>query len=95
MLTKQYFIYILTNTYNTVFYTGITNNLSKRVWQHKEKLVEGFTKRYNLWKLVYYEMTNDVNSAIIREKQIKDMRREKKLALIKSMYPDFRELVID
>lgn len=92
---KQYFIYILTNTYNTVFYTGITNNLKKRVWQHKQKLVSGFTEKYNLWKLVYYEVCEDVKSAIAREKQIKDYRREKKIALIKSLNPSFDEIHVD
>lgn len=89
---KNYFIYILTNTYNTVFYTGVTNDLTRRVYEHKNKLVEGFTKKYNLWKLIYFEECNDVMQAIEREKQIKDYRREKKLILIKTINPQFKEI---
>lgn len=91
-MKKNYYIYILTNTYNTVYYTGVTNDLVKRVWQHKQKQVEGFTKKYNMWKLIYYEMTSDIKVAIEREKQIKDMRREKKIKLIKSLNPQLEEL---
>ena len=92
MFTRQYYVYIVTNTYNTVFYTGVTNNLIRRIHEHINKLIPGFTKRYNIWKLVYYEVTEDVMSAIEREKQIKDYRREKKLALVKSMNPSFQDL---
>ena len=76
-------MYTITNTYNTVFYTGITNDLVRRVFEHKNKLVGGFTKKYNIWKLVYFEEYTDVRDALNREKQIKDYRREKKLTLIK------------
>lgn len=94
MNNKTYFVYIIANTYNTVFYTGVTSNLGKRIYEHKNKLVEGFTKKYNVWKLVYYEQTGDAISAIEREKQIKDYRREKKLQLIQSMNPTFEELTL-
>lgn len=92
---KFYYIYILTNTNNTVFYTGVTNNLSRRIYEHKNKLVKGFTSKYNIWKLIYYEEYNDVRDAIEREKQVKDYRREKKLKLIRTMSPDFTEIKID
>jgi len=67
-MKKQYYVYIMTNKRNTVLYTGVTNDLKRRVYEHKEKLVEGFTKKYNITKLVYYEVTDDVRSAILREK---------------------------
>jgi putative endonuclease len=75
----------MTNKNNTVLYTGVTNNLHKRVYEHKEKLVEGFTKKYNVVKLVYYEIFDDPENAIAREKQIKAGSRQKKLDLINSM----------
>ena len=70
-MDKHYYVYILTNRNNSVLYTGITNDLKRRVYEHKKKLKEGFTSRYNLDKLVYYEIGNDAYSAISREKQIK------------------------
>ena len=94
-MTKQYFVYILTNYANTVLYTGVTSNLKKRVYEHKQKLVKSFKKRYNLWKLIYYEVYDDVKIAIKREKQIKNLVRRKKLVLIKAMNPDFKELRFD
>jgi putative endonuclease len=78
----MYYVYIITNIENTVLYTGITNNLYRRIYQHREKLVDGFSKRYNLFKLVYYEETESVESAILREKQIKNMSRLKKKQLV-------------
>ena len=69
---RQYYVYILTNKTNEVLYIGVTNNLVRRIFEHKNKLVEGFTKKYNLSKLVYYEVTNDINSALEREKQLKN-----------------------
>jgi len=69
---KSYFVYILTNKYNTVYYVGVTQDLRKRVWQHKEKLVKGFTKKYNICKLVYFEEYTDVLDAMNKEKQLKD-----------------------
>lgn len=94
MNTKRYFVYIITNTYNTVFYTGITNNLIRRAFEHKNKLVAGFTKKYNLWKLIYFEEYSDVREALNREKQLKDYRREKKLELIKKQNPNLEEIKI-
>ena len=77
---KSYYVYIMTNTSKTL-YTGMTNNLERRVYEHKNKLVSGFTSKYNITKLVYYEETNDVNAALTREKQIKGWLRSKKIAL--------------
>ena len=91
-MSKQYYVYILTNYTNNVFYTGVTNNLIKRIWEHKQKFVDGFTKKYNIWKLVYYEISENIETAILREKQIKNWRREKKLMLIKKVNPEFKEL---
>ena len=88
---KQYYVYILSNRSKTL-YIGITNNLVKRVWQHKKGLVEGFSKRYNVDRLIYYETTEDVNSAIAREKQLKNWRREKKEFLINRMNPEWKDL---
>ena len=85
----------MTNNVNTVIYTGVTNNLQKRICEHKEKLVEGFTKKYNITKLVYYEEFTGIVNAIEREKQIKGGSREKKINLIKSMNPEFRDLYND
>jgi putative endonuclease len=82
----------MTNKHNTVIYTGVTSNLVKRVYEHREGLVEGFTRKYNVKKLVYYEIADDIESAIIREKQIKAGPRKKKIALIKSMNPAFKDL---
>jgi putative endonuclease len=74
--SRQYTIYIITNKSNKVIYIGVTNNLERRIIEHKNKLVEGFTKKYNLTKLVYYEATDDVESAIRREKQLKNWHRD-------------------
>jgi putative endonuclease len=74
--SRQYYIYIITNKSNKVIYIGVTNNLERRIFEHKNKLVEGFTKKYNLTKLVYYEATDDVESAIRREKQLKNWHRD-------------------
>ncbi len=95
MKTRTYSIYILTNNYNTVLYTGVTNNLMRRVWEHKEKLHEGFTKKYNVTKLVYYEEYPDIGSALAREKQIKGGSRQKKLDLIHSLNPEWRDLYLE
>ena len=80
----MYYVYMLTNKNNNVLYTGVTNDLKRRLYEHKNKLVDGFTQKYNVDKLVYFEITNDVNSAIAREKQIKGWTRAKKNALIES-----------
>jgi putative endonuclease len=88
---KQYYVYIMTNKSRTL-YTGVTRNLIRRVYEHKNKLVDGFTKKYNITRLVYYESTSEVRSAIAREKQIKGWLRKKKIALIESMNPEWRDL---
>jgi len=79
---RSYYVYILTNWNNEVMYVGVTNNLERRIYEHKQKLIDGFTKKYNLNKLVYFEKTNNVLVAIEREKEIKKWRREKKNALV-------------
>lgn len=89
---KQYFVYILTNRNNKVLYIGITSNLVKRIYEHKNKLADGFTKKYNVDKLVYYEMYDDPENAIKREKTMKNLLRRKKLALIISKNPRFGDL---
>jgi Predicted endonuclease containing a URI domain len=91
----SYFVYILTNRNNKVMYVGITNNLERRVIEHKQKLVMGFTKKYHVDKLVYYEETTDVNAAISREKQLKGWLRAKKNLLVSSMNPDWHDLSED
>ena len=88
----MYYVYILTNQYNTVVYTGVTNNLERRLYEHRNHLVDGFTKRYNLNKLIYFETTSDVRSAIEREKQIKGWTRAKKNALIESVNPKWNDI---
>ncbi|OGZ79230.1 MAG: excinuclease ABC subunit C [Candidatus Staskawiczbacteria bacterium RIFOXYA2_FULL_32_7] len=91
-MEKRGYIYILTNNTNTVSYTGITSNLQKRIFEHKEKLVEGFTKRYNVSKLVYFEQFDNIKDAIKREKQIKAGSRQDKINLIKSINPELVDL---
>jgi putative endonuclease len=91
-MDKNYFVYILTNKYNKVLYIGVTNDLAKRVYQHKEKMVEGFTKKYNLNKLVYYEIYNEVKLAISREKQLKGITRQKKIDAINSLNRSWKDL---
>jgi putative endonuclease len=81
----------MTNKSGTL-YTGVTNNLERRIYEHKHHLVNGFTKKYRIEKLVYFEETNDINVAISREKQIKGWLRKKKIALIESMNPDWKDL---
>ncbi|MEN6350678.1 MAG: GIY-YIG nuclease family protein [Syntrophomonas sp.] len=89
---KDYYVYILTNYTNTVLYTGVTNNLLRRVYEHKEKIADGFTKKYNINKLVYYEVFNDIKFAIEREKQIKGGSRKKKIELIDGFNKDWEDL---
>ena len=89
---KPYCVYILTNRTNKVMYVGMTNDLQRRVREHKSRLIEGFTKKYNVDKLVYFEETDDVLSAIAREKEIKKWRREKKDMLVVTINPDWNEL---
>ena len=88
---NQYYVYIMTNKSRTL-YTGVTNNLLRRVYEHKQKLIPGFTQKYNITKLVFYEDTSDVTAAIEREKQIKGWLRSKKIALIESMNPHWEDL---
>ena len=84
-MNSQYYVYIMTNQSNRVLYTGVTNNLQGRVYEHKEKLVAGFTSKYNVTKLVYYEVLQDIENAILREKQIKAGSRQKKIDMVNSM----------
>ena len=95
MNQKEYCVYIMTNRVNTVFYTGVTNDLSRRIYEHKSNAVKGFTSRYKLHKLVFFEVTNDINAAIQREKQIKGGSRQKKIELINAMNPEWRDLSED
>ncbi len=93
VIMRNFYIYIITNKNNTTLYTGVTNNLLTRVDQHKKKTnKKSFTSRYNIDKLVYYEVFDDSYNAIVREKQIKAGSREKKLNLINSMNPEWRDL---
>ncbi len=91
-MERKYYVYILTNKHHTVLYTGLTNNIENRINVHKQKCVEGFTKKYNVTKLVYLEEHATVESAILREKQIKSGSRKKKEKLIESINPDWEEL---
>jgi len=91
-MDKQYCVYMMTNKNNTVIYTGVTNNLKRRVYEHKEKMLEGFTKKYNATKLVYFEVTNDINPAIQKEKQLKAGSRQKKIDLINSLNSGWKDL---
>jgi len=95
MSTREYCVYIMTNRYNTVLYTGVTNDLNRRVYEHKQHFVKGFTAKYNIEKLVYYEVTPDITAAIEREKKIKGGTRKKKIDLIKSINPEWRDLAED
>ena len=88
----MYFVYILSNWDDSVLYIGITSNLPRRIYEHQNGLADGFTKKYNVHKLVYYEYTNDVYSALSREKQLKNWNRAKKIALIEKMNPHWLDL---
>jgi len=90
-VAKQYYVYIMASR-SRVLYVGVTGDLVHRVEQHKQKVVEGFTQKYNVTMLVYYEVTNDVHAALAREKQIKGWRRSKKVALIESMNLTWKDL---
>lgn len=91
---KSYYVYILTNWNNSVMYIGVTNNLERRLYEHKNKLVKGFSTKYNTDKLVYCEETPDVSAAIAREKQLKSWRREKKDNLVTIGNPEWKDLSI-
>ena len=90
--SKQYYVYILTNWNNKVMYVGMTNNLERRMYEHRHKLVQGFTAKYNVHKLIYYEETQDVHAALAREKEIKKWRREKKNLLVQGSNPTWQDL---
>lgn len=90
-MSKEYYVYIMTNKSRTL-YTGVTNNLMRRVDEHKKKLVQGFTSKYNIQFLAYYESTPSIHEALVREKQIKGWLRVKKIALINSMNPGWKDL---
>jgi putative endonuclease len=87
----EYYVYILSNPYRTL-YIGVTNNLKRRIYEHKQKTVEGFTQRYDITRLVYFEQTTDIRSAIHREKQLKGWLRAKKITLIESVNPNWQDL---
>ncbi|MFZ2188378.1 MAG: GIY-YIG nuclease family protein [Candidatus Moraniibacteriota bacterium] len=88
---KQYFVYLLTNN-SKALYVGFTSNLKNRVWEHKNKIIKGFTERYNIDKIIYFEQSENVYSAIQREKQLKGWTRKKKIALFERENPDWRDL---
>jgi len=89
---RSYYVYLLTNKNNGVMYVGVTNNLMRRIDEHRNKVVKGFTEKYNVCKLVYFEETSDIGSALAREKEIKKWRREKKNELVHSVNPEWKDL---
>ena len=95
MKQEQFFVYIMTNKKNGTLYIGVSNNLSARVWEHKQNISEGFTKKYSLYSLVYFEQYTDIRLAIEREKQMKKWRRKWKLQLIEKVNPDWKDLYED
>ncbi len=94
-MTDQYYVYIMTNKHHTVLYTGVTNDLKRRVYEHREGRGSGFTSRYNVKKLVYYEISQDARAAIAREKQIKGGSRQKKIELVEGLNLEWRDLYED
>ena len=94
-MTKQGFVYILTNKNNTTLYIGVTSNLIKRIYEHKNKLIDGFTKKYNLNKLVYFEPLDNITAAIEREKQLKNWHRNWKINLITEFNKEWKDLYDD
>lgn len=94
-MNKTCAVYIMTNYHETTFYIGVTSNLQRRVWEHKNKVAQGFTTKYNINKLVYFELTDSIYTAINREKQLKSWHREWKINLIKEVNPEFRDLSLD
>ena len=91
-MSKTYYVYLVTNWNNKVLYIGVTNNLERRLYEHKNKLAKGFTEKYNVNKLVYFEQSSDIESAITREKEIKKWRREKKNNLVESVNKKWNDL---
>lgn len=92
---QTYYVYILASKRNGTLYRGVTNDLVRRVYEHKSGLIKGFTKRYSVNKLVYFESTNDVNAAILREKRLKKWKRQWKIELIEKSNPDWKDLSLD
>jgi putative endonuclease len=92
MLTKQYYVYFLTNWDNKVIYVGVTEDLKRRVYEHKNGLIDGFTRKYHAHKLVYYETCEEIEGAILREKQVKGGSRQKKIGLITKFNPEWEDL---
>jgi putative endonuclease len=92
---KTYYVYILANKRNRTLYIGITNDLVRRISEHKSGMIEGFTKKYSIDKLVYYESTTDVNEAITREKRLKKWKRQWKIDLIENSNQDWQDLSVD
>lgn len=91
-MSKEYYIYLITNKKLNVLYTGVTNNLIRRIYEHKNKLLDGFTKKYNVDRLIYFEAYSEINDAILREKQIKGWSRKKKNDLINTINPQWKDL---
>lgn len=91
-MTQKSYVYILTNLFNTAFYVGVTSDLVRRIFKHKGKFVDGFTKRYKINKLVYFEVFDEIEFAIKREKQLKKWKREYKVKLIQKLNPEFNDL---
>ena len=94
-MTKTYYVYILASKRNGTLYIGVTNDLERRLYEHKNNFVEGFTNKYNVHHLVYYEVVNDIQSALQREKQLKRWTRKWKIELIEKVNPDWRDLAED
>lgn len=93
MTLKEYFyVYMLSSLHNKVLYVGVTSDLQKRIWEHKEKIIKGFTSKYNIDRLVYFEVYDDAESAITREKNIKNWKRDWKIKRIENMNPDWEDL---
>ncbi len=92
---KQYYVYILANVTNTVLYIGMTSNLERRIYEHKNKLADGFSEKYNVVKLVFFEVTDDPYSAVTRERQLKNWRREWKENLISESNPEWKDLSLE
>lgn len=90
-MDKQYYVYIITNMSGTL-YIGVTNNLERRIYEHREQIKQGFTSRYNIHRLLYFELVSNIRDAIAREKQLKKWRRSKKIALINAQNPDWNDL---
>lgn len=93
-MRRIYYVYILANSYNTTFYIGVTNSIAKRLFEHKTGLIEGFTKKYKIKKLVYLEEYSSINEAISREKQLKNWHRDWKINLIKKVNPNLKDMAI-